>query len=160
MVVSWFISSRYLYPFNPLRATTISVSVRRQFQLFPSRRIFPSPVAHRSGCSIVILSTTANGRLVNPPEIPDNKLHSVNLDKNGELQLNWLVDWANDQVFFYVKNAFHIPDGRNFFYLGFSQRGNAPNSDLCLFQRRNGNADGVTVSWDGVERAGGPLWVK
>lgn len=67
------------------------------------------------------------------------------MDKSGAIQLNWLIDWPNEQVFFYVKNAFDLTTDHNFFYLGFSQRGNVPDSDLCLFQRHGLN-DIVTVS--------------
>lgn len=70
-------------------------------------------------------------------------MHSANLDKSGTIQLNWLIDWPNEQVFFYVKNAFALHADHNFFYLGFSQRGNLPNSDLCLFHRDG--ADGVVT---------------
>lgn len=72
-------------------------------------------------------------------------MHSANLDKSGAIQLNWLIDWPNEQVFFYVKSAFELQTDQNFFYIGFSQRGNLPDSDLCLFQRHGYN-DIVTVS--------------
>lgn len=72
-------------------------------------------------------------------------MHTANLDKKGAIQLNWLIDWPNEQVFFYVKNALELSTGHNLFYIGFSQRGNVPNSDLCLFQRLGFN-DIVTVS--------------
>lgn len=72
-------------------------------------------------------------------------MHTASLDKSGTIQLSWLIDWANEQVFFYVKNAFDLSTDHNFFYIGFSQRGSLANSDLCLFQRHGYN-DIVKVS--------------
>lgn len=79
--------------------------------------------------------------LCNPPEIPDNKLHSANLDKNGVIQMNWLIDWPNEEVFFYIKNAFDVATDQDLFYLGFSQRGKLPKSDVCLFQLQPAGED-------------------
>jgi hypothetical protein len=76
-------------------------------------------------------------------EIPSNRLHKLNLD-HDRLKLNWLIDWNNREVLFYVQNAFDT--GNKWFSLGFSSRGNFEKSDFCFFLRENDLYNVVLVS--------------
>lgn len=62
------------------------------------------------------------------------KLHSHLLDSDT-MKMSWLIDWHGEEVFFHVKNAFRGDD--NWFYLGFSKRGEMSEADLCIFQLKN-----------------------
>uniref|UniRef100_A0A1B0D5V1 Uncharacterized protein n=1 Tax=Phlebotomus papatasi TaxID=29031 RepID=A0A1B0D5V1_PHLPP len=62
------------------------------------------------------------------------KLHSHLLDSDT-MKMSWLIDWHGEEVFFHVKNAFRGDD--NWFYLGFSKRGEMTEADLCIFQLKN-----------------------
>jgi dopamine beta-monooxygenase len=67
-------------------------------------------------------------------EIPSNRLHKLNLD-HDRVKMNWLIDWNNKEVLFYIENAFE--NDYKWFSLGFSSRGNFEKSDLCFFLKED-----------------------
>lgn len=75
-------------------------------------------------------------------EIPQNRLHSINLD-HDHVKMSWLVDWNSKEVFFHIANAFE--GDYTWFSLGFSKRGEFERSDLCIFQWQNDLFNAVVV---------------
>lgn len=58
-------------------------------------------------------------------------MHSITLTDN--VKFTWMVDWADREVFFQVKNG--INEKYNWFAVGFSRRGDFPRTDFCIFQK-------------------------
>uniref|UniRef100_A0A336KLX3 CSON010608 protein n=1 Tax=Culicoides sonorensis TaxID=179676 RepID=A0A336KLX3_CULSO len=81
------------------------------------------------GILLLNLSGFLNGN-----KIPQNRLHSINLD-HDHVKMSWLVDWNSKEVFFHISNAFE--GDYTWFSLGFSKRGEFERSDLCIFQWQN-----------------------
>lgn len=58
-------------------------------------------------------------------------MHSILLTE--KVKLTWMVDWADREVFFQVKNGINVK--YNWFAVGFSRRGDFPRTDFCIFQK-------------------------
>ncbi|XP_059613065.1 tyramine beta-hydroxylase [Phlebotomus argentipes] len=82
----------------------------------------------------LILATFCLPAILPASKIPMTKLHSHLLDADA-MKMSWLIDWQGEEVFFHVRNAFRGDD--NWFYLGFSKRGDLGEADLCVFQLKN-----------------------
>ncbi|CAO1392504.1 unnamed protein product [Diamesa serratosioi] len=67
--------------------------------------------------------------------ISPNQMHSITL--TDDVKLTWMVDWADKEVFFQLKNA--INEKYNWFAVGFSRRGDFPRTDFCIFQKQHDN---------------------
>lgn len=58
-------------------------------------------------------------------------MHNIKLTE--KVKLTWMVDWADREVFFQVKNG--INEKYSWFAVGFSRRGDFPRTDFCIFQK-------------------------
>lgn len=69
------------------------------------------------------------------------------LDPSGDFLLKWRVDYSNKKIRFTVKLSKDAPHLR-WFSLGFSDRGNLDNSDVCIMWVDYKGGQHVTVSID------------
>lgn len=77
-------------------------------------------------------------------DISKNQMHEILIDPLEKVKLTWLVDWSERNVFFHVKNGL-IKDYQ-WFAIGFSMRGDFPNTDFCIFQRTSNGKIRAIVS--------------
>lgn len=58
-------------------------------------------------------------------------MYHVALDKNGTMNLNWVLDYSKNEVIFEI----HIPNDFGWFAIGFSDSGELFPADYCILWR-------------------------